>query len=278
MNHFMTPRKPLIGLLWLSMASLPLPLSAQSTLSATTIEHTQFGEVSDQALAEHWKLSPQEIAGYRRYMKLEGRYFYAHLDPVMVLGIIETDPVQRARYAGLYLEAERERIQEQTRFANLVASVQLKRYGLEAPVDFSILPQVANSPGYQAARAGHGAAQAGLPASPVTPAATPAEPVVLHAGDRVDLLVEPGCETACYDKIQSVLPVAGVKIRLYGRKFDDEKALVAWLERGPLGRLDADARGRIEPRRFDPLIFSGVDISHPPVTLLRRNGAVVGTL
>lgn len=25
----------------------------------------------------------------------------------MVLGIIETDPVQRARYAGLYLEVER---------------------------------------------------------------------------------------------------------------------------------------------------------------------------
>ena len=53
---------------------------------------------------------PEEVAHYRQYMRVEGRYFYAHLDPVMTLGIIETDPVQRARYAGLYLEAERERV------------------------------------------------------------------------------------------------------------------------------------------------------------------------
>ena len=132
-------------------------------------------------------------------MRVEGRYFYAHLDPVMVLGIIETDPVQRARYAGLYLEAERERVREQTGFAQLVADVQLRRFGLEPPVDFSTLPQVANSPNYQAARAARHATPVGGPTAEGA-ARRAARTGGAASRRRVDVLVEPSCTRECRDQ------------------------------------------------------------------------------
>ena len=277
------PRAPLgWALCCAGLMGCPPLLIAQTTptiaAATTTIEHTQFGEASDQALAEHWRLSREEVARYRHYMRVEGRYFYAHLDPVMTLGIIETDPVQRARYAGLYLDAERRRVREQTGFARLVARVQLRRYGLEPPVDFSTMPQVANAPRYQAARAARTAAPVSRPDRPTAPPVAPPEPVVPQAGDVVEVLVEPGCTRACTDPILRVLQIAGVKVRVYGRNFKDAKALVEWLERGPLAPLDATARARIEPRRFDPLIFQGHEPWHPPVALLRRHGVVIGRL
>ena len=272
------------ALFGIDLMGCPSALSAQTApitataVTTTTIEHTQFGEASDQELAEYWKLSREEVARYRHYMRVEGRYFYAHLDPVMTLGIIESDPVNRARYAGLYLDAERQRVKAQTGFAQLVADVQLRRFGLEPPVDFSTLPQVANSPGYQAARAGRHATPVERPDRPTAPPATPAEPVVPQAGDVVEVLVEPGCTRECADPILKVLKIAGVKIRVYGRHFKTTQALVDWLEQAPLAPLDASDRARIEPRRFDPLIFNGIVPLHPPVVLLRRQGAVIGRL
>ena len=286
-------KKPWIAFLGLSLASSPLGLHAQSTASSasssspaslvpatTTIEHTQLGEeASDQELAEHWKLSREEVARYRHFMRVEGRYYYAHLDPVMVLGLTTADPVQRARYAGQYLDAERARIQEQTRFAMLVAEVQAKRFGLEKLVDFSVLPQVAQSSSYLAARATRGQpAQTPPSAASSTPTQRPAAPATLQAGDQVDFLIEPTCVAVCIDALKKVLQVPDVRVRLYGRGFKDTAALVAWLEQKPLTDLDAATRARIAPRHFDPMVFSGINLSRVPVVLLRRNGVVVGVL
>ena len=286
-------KKPWIAFLGLSLASSPLGLHAQSTASSasssspaslapatTTIEHTQLGEeASDQELAEHWKLSREEVARYRHFMRVEGRYYYAHLDPVMVLGLTTADPVQRARYAGQYLDAERARIQEQTRFAMLVAEVQAKRFGLEKLVDFSVLPQVAQSSSYLAARATRGQpAQTPPSAASSTPTQRPAAPATLQAGDQVDFLIEPSCIAVCIDALKKVLQVPDVRVRLYGRGFKDTAALVAWLEQKPLTDLDAATRARIAPRHFDPMVFSGINLSRVPVVLLRRNGVVVGVL
>ena len=281
----LTTTKPWIVLLGLSLASTPLALHAQSsTAPATTgITHTQVSglgeEASDQELAEHWKLSREEVARYRHFMRVEGRYVYAHLDPVMVLGLTTTDPVQRTRYAGQYLDAERARIQAQTRFALLVAEVQAKRFGLEKLVDFSVLPQVAQSSSYLAARATRGQpAQTPPSAASSTPTQRPAAPATLQAGDQVDFLIEPSCIAVCIDALKKVLQVPDVRVRLYGRGFKDTAALVAWLEQKPLMELDAATRARIAPRRFDPMIFSGIALSRVPVILLRRNGVVVGVL
>ncbi len=262
----------------------PNAARGQSTISATVVEHTTFGEVSARTLADHWGLQPDEITKYRDYMAVEGCYFYGHLDPVMVLGLIETDPTQRARYAEKYLLAERKRIEQQTGFATLVVAAQLKRFGLEPPVDFSRMPQAQNSPGYLQSRAERlnppGAASVPVPA-PVAPPAAARAPVRLQPGDTVDLLVTAGCEAACYEKLSEVLRTPDIKVHLYGRNFTETPALVAWLERWPAAGLDPAARtaaaARIEPRRYDAVIFEGYPLASP-MALLRRDGVVIGAL
>lgn len=270
---------------WLPLALvsalIPVGVDAEpARIEPTTIEHTALGPASDPDLAAHWGLTLPEVQRYRTFMTVEGRYFYNHLDPVMVLGLIETDPTQRARYAEKYLLAERNRIAQQTSFAQLVANVQLRRFGLEAPVDFSKLPQAANAPDYLAARAqGDGAdptvARASDPATPPAPPPTP------QAGDAVDLLVTPSCQAPCYTQLSAILAMPGVRVRVYGRGFTDTHALTTWLSQWPGAGLDpaakAAATARIEPRRYDPVIFDGYALT-PPLALLRRQGAVIGTL
>ena len=109
---------------------------AQTTLTETPAHYSTWGPASDAAWAAHWGLTAEEVERYHHYMAVEGQYFYRHLDPVMVLGLIETDPAQRARYAEQYLMGERRRIEAQTRFATLAAAVQFERFGLEKRVDF----------------------------------------------------------------------------------------------------------------------------------------------
>jgi len=265
--------------LMLAGAAALAPLSgvAQTTLTTTAIDHTRFGTVTDAAMAAHWGLEKAEIAQYRNYMALEGRYFYAHLDPVMVLGLIETDPQKRARYAEKYLLDEQRRVEEQTSFAKLVAATQLKRFGPQPVFDFSTLPQAKNTPGYLEARAARlGATRTTVATATAPPPVTPA---ALQAGDTVDLLIGPDCGTPCEDQLAQILESAGAKVLLYGRDFPDASALVAWLARwvaAAPGRVDAATR--IQPRRFDPVVFHGMNLSTLPVALLRRNGVVVGTL
>lgn len=273
------PAAALALALLVGLAAAPLAARAQSGIGATAVEYTALGEPNAREVAEHWGLKPEEVEKYRAYMRLEGRYFYAHLDPVMVLGIIETDPERRAKYAQKYLEGERQRIGEQTGFARLVARVQLQRFGLEAPVDFSVMPQAANAPEYRQARQDR-LAPPPPPAGPVALPPLPG-PAVPRAGDTVDLLVVADCP-ACYERLAAVLKAPDVRVHLYGRGFKDPAELVAWLDRWPgEGFAPAEraaAAARIEPRRYDPVVFDGYDLQHPPVALLRRGGAVVGRL
>ena len=253
-----------------------------AAITATPVEHTRFEEVSDEAFARHWSLTAEDVTKYREYMNVEGRYFYAHLDPVMVLGIIETDPVKRGQYAENYLKAERQRVSDQTGFAALVAATHLKRFGREAVFDFSKLPQAAHRPGYGRARAD----RLGLttppafslrPANPVQgdPVAA-APPVIPQAGDTVDLLIDADCQEACYEKLNQVLKTPGVRIQVYGRGFKDTQGLLAWMEKWPItAEVRATEATRIAPRRFDPLVFSGWGDGKSPVALLRRQGAVL---
>lgn len=261
------------GFTALCWSSAPAQTAA---ITATTVAHTRFEDASDEALAQHWGLSAEAVAKYQDYMTVEGRYFYAHLDPVMVLGIIETDPAKRARFAEQYLHAERRRITEQTRFAALVAATQMKRFGPEAVVDFSTLPQAANSPGYWRARAERGDL-ATRPANGAQAAAA-SPPVAPQAGDIVDLLIDADCASAGYEQLNQVLTTPGVSIQLYGRGFKDPQHLLTWLDQWP---VPADVRAaraaRIAPRRFDPVVFQGFDPTCP-VALLRRKGVVLGKL
>jgi len=253
-----------------ALLALPLAAGAAPPITATALDYTQ---VTDAALADHWGLAAADVARYRRYMALEGRFFYAHLDPVMVLGIIESDPKRQARYAEQYLMAERQRIAAQTMFAQAVGAAQLRLFGKEKYVDFSRLPQAAAS----------------MPSHPPAPAAPrPAirslprlDPAGLQAGDTVDLLVDAACQAACYDRLRALLQRPTLTIALYGRDFADPTALVTWLEAGQTSWTDAErqaAAARIQPRRFDPLVFAGVQLTAPPLALVRRHGRIVGRL
>jgi len=250
--------------------------SAQTAAITTTpIEHTRFEEVSNEVFARHWGLAVEDATKYRTYMNVEGRYYYAHLDPVMVLGIIETDPAKRARFAEQYLHAERRRITEQTRFAALVAATQMQRFGPEAVVDFSTLPQARNTPGYRRARA----ERLGLTSSPVDARPTDRDAtspsITPQAGDVIDLLIDAGCAAACYEKLDQVLKTPDIPVQLYGRGFKDIQQLVAWLDQWPSpANVRSANAGRISPRRYDPLVFKGFDHTRP-VALLRRQGVVL---
>jgi len=273
----------LAGLLACSLGAV----RAQTTLTETPVQYSTWGPASDAALAAHWGLTAEDVQRYHHYMAVEGQYFYRHLDPVMVLGLIETDPAQRTRYAEKYLETERRRIEAQIRFATLAATVQFQRFGLEKWVDFSTLRGARARSGDLATRArpdagGNGAFSATRPraARPTAPgalaASPPRAPVQPQAGDTVDVLVEPDCGVACYQKLAELLKIPEVRIRIYGRHFKDTPAFIAWLEQRPgdAATRAADAK-RLEPRRFDPLLFRGVSTLKAPVALWRRQGALL---
>ena len=173
----------------------------------------------------------------------------------MTLGIIETDPVSRARYAGLYLDAERQRVRRKPASPSSWRTCNCALWSGTAGrfLDPAASGELARLPGRPR---GRHATPVERPDRPTAPPATPAEPVVPQAGDVVEVLVEPGCTRECADAILRVLKIAGVTIRVYGRHFKTTQALVDWLEQAPLAPLDASDRVRIEPRRFDPLILT----------------------
>lgn len=235
--------------------------------------------VSDAELADYWQLGTEDVARYRRYMALEGRYHYAHLDPVMVLGLIESDPDRRQRYAEQYLLGERRRISQQTGFAALVAAAQQRLFGAEALYDFSMLPQAANSPGYRQARAerlGEAPVQGGMSRPLAGGAMVPADAFEPRDGDTIDLLVEPICRTACYRLLAELIDTPATVISIYGHRFADPEALAAWLEAGrDLALAEPALAGRLQLKRFDPLVFAEVRPLNAPLALLRRDGVVV---
>ena len=253
-----------------ALLALPLAAAAASPVTATALDYTQ---VTEADLADHWSLEQADIRRYRNYMAREGQFFYAHLDPIMVLGIIESDPKRRTRYAEQYLMAERQRIEAQTAFAQAVGAAQFRLFGKEKYVDFSRLPQAA------AAMPSHPPALAA--ARPAIRSLPRLDPAGLQAGDTVDLLVDAACQAACYDRLRALLQRPTLTIALYGRDFADPTALVTWLEAGQTSWTDAErqaAAARIQPRRFDPLVFAGVQLTAPPLALVRRHGRIVGRL
>ena len=79
-------------------------------ITETQITHLT---LSDQEQADHWKLSLDEWQDYQKYMAIEGKYFYSHLDPVTTLSIVTKDPKTRLRFIGLFksrLKTKRRRV------------------------------------------------------------------------------------------------------------------------------------------------------------------------
>ena len=108
-------------------------------ITETQITHLT---LSDQEQADHWKLSLDEWQDYQKYMAIEGKYFYSHLDPVTTLSIVTKDPKTRLRYIGLSVLKERDRVDAEVSFANDAFRVQRDLFGEEDLFDFNKIPQM----------------------------------------------------------------------------------------------------------------------------------------
>lgn len=115
-----------------------------SALNKDGITETQITHLtlSDKEQADHWKLSLDEWQNYQKYMAIEGKYFYSHLDPITTLSIITKDPKERLRFIGLSVLKERDRIDAEVNFANDAFRVQRDLFGEEDLFDFNKIPQM----------------------------------------------------------------------------------------------------------------------------------------
>ena len=100
--------------LMIYLLSLALPVWAGDAPTRQAAS-TETGSVEieslarDKASAERWGLSLEQWQRYETYMEQEGRYFYDHLDPVFVAGLIAETDIERRQLAELYARQELER-------------------------------------------------------------------------------------------------------------------------------------------------------------------------
>lgn len=115
------------------------PVQNNGGITETQLTHLT---LSDKEQADHWKLSLDEWQNYQKYMAIEGKYFYSHLDPVTTLSIITKDPKERLRFIGLSVLKERDRVDAEVSFANDAFRVQRDLFGEEDLFDFNKIPQM----------------------------------------------------------------------------------------------------------------------------------------
>lgn len=261
---------------------LTLCLTAQAqdaTITQTQITATQFQRTTAQieTMATQWELEPEEVERYLDYMDHEGQYFYNHLDPVMVLGIIETDTAKRDDYAAKYLMAERRRVEQQVLFATTVAQAQQRLFGPESIVSFAKLPQATNSPRYLKARARkQGKSQALQLRPPATPIPVAnVQTMQPQIGDVIDLLVDTACTRACYDALTHTLAVDDVTVNLYVKGYTGNAGVVEWFTTWLADHPTPTDADRIALKRFDPVLFGEGASTKTPVAFLRRDGVVI---
>ena len=122
-----------------AQTSVTDPAQNKGGITETQITHLT---LSDQEQADHWKLSLDEWQDYQKYMAVEGKYFYSHLDPVTTLSIVTKDPKTRLRFIGLSVLKERDRVDAEVNFANDAFRVQRDLFGEEDLFDFNKIPQM----------------------------------------------------------------------------------------------------------------------------------------
>ncbi|MCF6231104.1 MAG: hypothetical protein L3J62_10040 [Gammaproteobacteria bacterium] len=88
-------------------------VSAVSAAEPETDQKTETLQIEEQrpgkVTAERWGLTLSQWQHYETYMEEEGRFFYEHLDPVFVSGLIAKTQIERQQIAQLYAEQELER-------------------------------------------------------------------------------------------------------------------------------------------------------------------------
>ena len=129
-----------------TLAQLILTLFAFNsvTANAQTINETEVQHTELTQLARQWGITIDDAQKYSRYMSTAGKYFYSHLDPVMVLGFISEQPKERSRLAEIYLRESRKRYLAEKQFVNDIGHAQKRMFGPEKLYDLSTLPNYAS--------------------------------------------------------------------------------------------------------------------------------------
>ncbi len=227
-----------------------------------TVDSTQEPHDVVRTTVEHaalWALTPEQWTRYETYMAQTGKYFYKHLDPVFVSGLIAESDAERLKLADLYNQQEYARVQQLVAFQTTAAIAFKQRYGDEPVMSLDKLYALVNQPHPQRA------AQA-PPPSPTF-------------GDRIALFIDNTCRRACDRAFRRHYNVVrnrqGISLDIYfvGKTTDD--AIQNWAR-----RLKIDPKlvlTRVITLNHDDrhALFGAPRV---PAAFLVRQNAVVGQL
>ncbi len=91
---------------------------------------TKEGLEKDKASAKRWGLTLEQWQRYQTYMENGGHFFYEHLDPVFVSGLIAETDIERRQLAELYASQEMERTRRLVAFQDEFTKA-MKRLGAD---------------------------------------------------------------------------------------------------------------------------------------------------
>jgi len=231
------------------------------TIHSTTINQKQF--------MKDWGLDDAEYRRYQKYMSTTGQFFYSHLDPLMVLGMIESNEDTRKHFAERYWMKAQKRVEQELIFTEEIGNAQRRLFGTQKLFDFSRLP------GYQT----HTSHQSSLKQFVATPQieSTKISQTTLNRyqwqDDKkiisIDYLVKKGCEN-CVDELKNILKKTPetVILNLYAKDLNYLEKVIFRIK-----KLIHTSRV-VSPKRYDPILWNNGN-SRP---VIRRNGIIDATL
>jgi len=248
-----------------------------AVVDSTVVEYTQ---IEDDAMMKAWNITQAELTQYREYMQTTGRYYYTHLDPVMVLGISSDNPADRDRFAELYIRNEvTMRLQEQE-FITSVGYAHTRLYGKGKRFDFSKVPGYAEHQRSQAqvltanikSNSVHVSAPGSLPSYSIADYHWEQRNALIS----VDLLVDAICDT-CLAQFEKVLTVSPTQV-IVNVFFSDKQGVpedVLYLLQSSAAYANRPPARIVNFKRYDPLLWDEIDKVSLPVAVIRRNGIAV---
>lgn len=206
-----------------------------------------------------WQLSLEQWQRYESYMAQTGKYFYKHLDPVFVAGLIAENDRERREIAELYAQQEYDRTRRLIAFQDDFTRAMKKLHGDEPLVSLAKLENLLGDFSRRAKREG--------------------KP---KPSDRVTLFITDGecadCDSAFkthYKRLGGRYP-PGLVLDLYFVGTKDNGAIQAWARRMEID--PAMVRAGTITLNHDDDRYPRFGSPELPAAFLMREGKVVGRL
>lgn len=241
-------------------------------VTETEISFITFDQ-ADQEQADHWGLDKEEWLQYKKYMALEGKYFYEKVDPLTVMALSATDSQSRVHYIQKQIIFERKKIEKEVSLANDSWRIQQQMFGSERLVDFQQLPWM-DGQVFDRRTIKHDTTPSIVKLAQEHEQKSQANQVLndqLLEGDEIWLITDQSCDN-CYEKINALIEEQPLKVVVISM-IKDPSELKAWGEQSRINTLLNTNRVRFE--LFDPFLFAkGVT---PSVNQMfhARNGRVL---